>query len=84
MHFTWTDSTTVLGWLIGSPKRNSVAYILFKPYIVDQILPDQWSHISSEENHMDCASRSLLTHSYRKTNYGGKVLMVTTGIFNVV
>ena len=63
MHFAWTDHTNVLGWLIGSPKRFKKYVGNRVSYTVDQILPDQWSHVSSEENHMDCASRSVLTHS---------------------
>ena len=52
---TWTDSTIVLNWLDGSPKR-------FKTYvgnristIVDLIPPDRWRHVCSA----DCASRGL-------------------------
>ena len=55
----WTDSTVVLNWLDGSPKR-------FKTYvgnrisaILDLIPPDKWRHVSGLENPADCASRGL-------------------------
>ncbi len=55
----WTDSTIVLNWLDGSPKR-------FKTYvgnrisaIVDLIPPTKWNHVSGLDNPADCASRGL-------------------------
>ena len=58
--FAWTDSTIVLSWLVGNPKR-------FKTYvgnrvslIVDKIPPDRWNHVSGTDNSADCASRGLL------------------------
>ena len=58
--YAWTDSMIVLGWLTGNPRR-------FKTYvgnrvssIVDQIPPDRWNHVVSNENSADCASRGLL------------------------
>ena len=55
----WTDSTIVLNWLDGSPKR-------FKTYvgnristIVNVIPPDRWRHVCSADNPADCASRGL-------------------------
>ena len=57
--YAWTDSTIVLNWLDGSPKR-------FKTYvgnristILDLIPPDTWNHVSGLENPADCASRGL-------------------------
>ncbi len=57
--YAWTDSTIVLNWLDGSPKR-------FKTYvgnristIVDLIPPDKWRHVRSADNPADCASRGL-------------------------
>ncbi len=54
--YAWTDSTIVLNWLDGSPKR-------FKTYvgnrisaILDLIPPDTWNHVSGPA---DCASRGL-------------------------
>ena len=55
----WTDSTIVLNWLDGSPRR-------FKTYvgnristIVDLIPPDKWKHVRSADNPADCASWGL-------------------------
>ena len=65
--YAWTDSTIVLSWLSGSPRR-------FKPFvgnrvsnIMELIPPDRWSHVKSANNPADCASRGLfpselLTH----------------------
>jgi len=57
--FAWTDSTIVLSWLSGNPRR-------FKTYvgnrissIVDQIPPDQWNHVPGSENPADCASKGF-------------------------
>ena len=57
--FAWTDSTIVLNWLTGSPRR-------FKTYvgnrlssIMDQIPPDRWNHVVGTENPADCASRGI-------------------------
>jgi len=57
--FAWTDSTIVLNWLSGNPRR-------FKTYvgnrvssIVHQIPPDRWSHVVGAENPADCASRGI-------------------------
>ena len=57
--YAWTDSTVVLNWLDGSPKR-------FKAYvgnrvstIIDLIPPDKWRHVKGTENPADCASRGL-------------------------
>ena len=57
--YAWTDSTIVLNWLTGNPRR-------FKTYvgnrvseIVDQVPPDRWSHVVSADNPADCASRGI-------------------------
>ena len=57
--YAWTDSTIVLNWLDGSPRR-------FKTYvgnristIVDLVPPDKWRHVRSADNPADCASRGL-------------------------
>ena len=57
--FAWTDSTIVLAWLTGNPRR-------FKTYvgnrvasIVELIARDRWNHVSGSENPADCASRGL-------------------------
>ena len=55
----WCDSTIVLGWLNGNPRR-------FKPFvanrvssIIDFVPASCWNHISGKENPADCASRGL-------------------------
>ncbi len=55
----WTDSTIVLNWLDGSPKR-------FKTYVGNRIStivvlipPERWNHVSGLDNPADCASRGL-------------------------
>ena len=55
----WTDSTIVLNWLDGNPRR-------FKTYvgnrvstIIDLIPPDKWKHVRSADNPADGASRGL-------------------------
>lgn len=55
----WTDSTIVLHWLDGNPRR-------FKTYvgnrvstILELIPSDKWKHVCSAENPADCASRGL-------------------------
>ena len=57
--YAWTDSTVVLGWLTGNPRR-------FKTYvgnrvssIVDHISPDRWRHVAGADNPADCASRGI-------------------------
>lgn len=58
--FAWTDSTIVLNWIVGNPRR-------FKTYvgnrvscIIDLIPPNHWHHIKGSQNPADCASRGLL------------------------
>ena len=57
--FAWTDSTIILSWMTGNPRR-------FKTYvgnrvslIIDQIPPDRWKHVPGVQNPADCASRGL-------------------------
>ncbi len=57
--FAWTDSTIVLNWLDGSPRR-------FKTYvgnristIIDLIPFERWRHVRSADNPADCSSRGL-------------------------
>lgn len=57
--YAWTDSSVVLSWLSGSPKR-------FRTYvgnrvstIISMIPPERWKHVSGTDNPADCASRGL-------------------------
>ena len=57
--YAWSDSTIVLNWLDGNPKR-------FKTYvgnrissITELIAPRHWNHVDGKENPADCASRGM-------------------------
>ena len=57
--YAWSDSSIVLAWLDGAPKR-------YKTYIgnciatVTNSIPSQaWKHVPTMENPADCASRGL-------------------------
>ena len=54
---TWTDSTIVINWLSGNPRR-------FKTYVGNRVSfiipPNCWNHVSGDQNPADCASRGLL------------------------
>ena len=57
--FAWTDSTIVLTWLTGNPRRFK-AYVGNRIlFIIDQLPPDCWRHVASTQNPADCASRGL-------------------------
>ena len=58
--FAWTDSTIVLAWLSGNPRRFKTFVGNRVSFIVDQIPPDRWNHMAGIENPADCASRGLL------------------------
>ena len=57
--YTWSDSTIVLSWLIGNPRRFETYVSNRVSQIMDLIAPDRWSHFSGFENPADCASRGL-------------------------
>ena len=57
--YAWTDSTIVLGWLVGSPRRFKTYVGNRVSYIVDLIGPERWNHVNGLENPADCASRGL-------------------------
>lgn len=55
----WTDSTIVLNWLSGSPRR-------FKTFVgnrvsstMELIPPEKWKHVHGFDNPADCASKGL-------------------------
>ena len=57
--FAWTDSTIVLNWIVGNPRR-------FKTYvgnrvssIISSVPPSCWDHVEGHENPADCASRGM-------------------------
>ena len=65
--FASTDSTIVLSWLVGNPRR-------FKPFVVNRVStimelvpPNCWRHVNGLDNPADCAlqgmfPRELLVH----------------------
>ena len=57
--YAWTDSTIVLNWLIGNPRRFKTYVGNRVSYIADLISPEKWNHINGFENPADCASRGL-------------------------
>ena len=67
--YAWTDSTVVLGWLQGNPRR-------FKPFVgnrVSEILSfvptNVWRHVTSNDNPADPASRGYITHRTAGQSY---------------
>ena len=57
--FAWTDSTVVLGWLSGSPRRFKTFVGNRVSSIIDQLPPERWRHVPGPQNPADCASRGL-------------------------
>ena len=65
--FAWTDSTIVLNWIQGNPRRFKVYVGNRVSQIMELIPPDRWKHVVGADNPADCASRGLypseiLTH----------------------
>ena len=64
--FAWTDSTIVLSWLHGNPRRlktfvgNRVAEAL------ELFPPNNWNHVRGAENPADCASRGMYANELKK------------------
>ena len=57
--FAWTDSTVVLGWLNGIPRRFKTYVVNRVSSIVDSVPASRWSHVTGVENPADCASRGV-------------------------
>ncbi len=57
--YAWTDSTIVLSWLAGNPRRLKTYVCNRVTSIVELLGPDRWRHVSGLENPADCASRGL-------------------------
>ena len=57
--FAWTNSTIVLNWLVGNPRRFKIYVSNRVSTIVELISPDRLNHVSGLENPADCASRGL-------------------------
>ena len=57
--FAWTDSTIVLSWLVGNPRRFKTFVGNRISHIMQLIPPNHWKHVRSQDNPADCASRGL-------------------------
>lgn len=57
--FAWTDSTVVLSWLNSNHKQFKTYVGNRVSFIVDQLHPNHWRHVSGMDNPADCASRGL-------------------------
>ena len=55
----WTDSTIVLAWIQGNPRRFKVYVGNRVAQILELIPADCWRHVVSEDNPADCASRGM-------------------------
>ena len=69
--YAWTDSTIVLGWLVGNPRHFKTYVGNRISYIMDLIPPDRWNHVNGCENPADCASRGLYPPNFSTMTYGG-------------
>ena len=58
--FAWTDSTVVLNWIVGNPRRFKTFVGNRVSLISDLIAPNRWNHVEGSSNPADCASRGLL------------------------
>lgn len=64
--FAWTDSTVVLGWLSGSPRRFKTYVGNRVSHITDRIPPSRWRHVAGVHNPADCASRGLFPQELKQ------------------
>ena len=57
--FAWTDSTIVLNWLVGNPRRFKTFVGNRVSSIIDSVPPNHWNHVNGIDNPADCASRGM-------------------------
>ena len=60
--FAWTDSTIVINWLDGNPRRFKTYVGNRISFILDRIPPHKWKHVPGDQNPADCASRGMFPH----------------------
>lgn len=48
--YAWTDSTIVLSWLIGNPRRFKTYVGNRVSHIMDLVAPERWCHVSGLDN----------------------------------
>lgn len=59
-NFLWSDSKIVLDWIYANPKRYKV-FIASRISKINQLVDKSlWSHVRSEDNAADCASKGLM------------------------
>lgn len=65
--FAWTDSSIVIAWIFGEPKR-------WKPFVANRVVEiistvnkDKWHHVQSHDNPADIASRGMLVSDLKKS-----------------
>ena len=66
--YMWKDSTIVLSWLSGNPRRLKTFVGNHVSFIMDHVSPDRWQHVSGLDNPADCASRGLLPSDLKNFN----------------
>ena len=57
--YAWTDSTVVLGWLSGNPRRFKMFVGNRVSNVMGLVPPDRWQHVRGDQNPADSASRGL-------------------------
>ena len=57
--YAWTDSTIVLNWLSGDPRRFKTFVGIRVSQISELIHPSRWNHVNGKQNSADCASRGM-------------------------
>ena len=57
--YAWTDSTIVLNWLVGNPRRFKTYVANRVSSIVELVAPERWNHVEGTDNPADCASRGM-------------------------
>ena len=57
--YAWTDSTVVLSWLCGNPRRFKTFVGNQVSEVLDLIPPTRWSHVGGVHNPADLDSRRL-------------------------
>ncbi len=58
--YAWTDSTVVLHWLSGNPRRFKTFVGNRVSTIMDLVPPNRWHHVKGMDNPADSASRGML------------------------
>ena len=57
--YAWTDSTIVLNWLAGNPRRFKTYVENHLSQIIELIFLEWWNHVSRMDNSADCPSWGL-------------------------